>query len=70
MNENEVKDLLYGLALGILDLFHENDRLKSENRKLKKYQKEREKEDQEYLQHSQKQVSETLAILLNKDKEN
>ena len=70
MNENEVKDLLYGLALGILDLFHENDQLKSENRKLKKYKKEREQEDQEYLQHSQKQVSETLAILLNKDKEN
>ena len=68
MNE-EIKDLLYELAVGIVDLFHENAKLKAENKELKKYKAERVKEDQEYLQRSQENVTETLAILLGVKKE-
>jgi len=69
MNENEIKDLLYDLAMGIVDLFHENAELREINKQLKKYKEKREQEDQEYLQHSQKQVSKTLATLLRANKE-
>ena len=69
MNE-EIKDLLYELACGIVDLFHENAKLKAENKKLQAYKEERVKEDQEYLQRSQENVTETLALLLGVKKEN
>lgn len=69
MNE-EIKDLLYELAVGIIDLFHENAKLKAENKELKKYKTERVKEDQEYLKRSQENVTETLALLLGVKKEN
>lgn len=68
MNE-EIKDLLYELALGIVDLFHENDRLRAENKELRAYKDERVKEDQEYLQFSINNTAETLAILLGAKKE-
>lgn len=63
---NETQDLLYDLAVGIVDLFHENAKLKVENKELRKYKEVREKQDHEYFKQSQKIIGETIKIMLEK----
>lgn len=63
---DEIKNLLYDLAVGVVELFHENDRLKAENKELRAYKEERVKEDQEYLQFQANMVGETLQALVNR----
>lgn len=63
---DEIKNLLYDLAIGVVELFHENDRLKAENKELRAYREERVKEDQEYLQFQANMVGETLQALVNR----
>ncbi len=63
---NEIQDLLYDLAVGIVDLFHENAKLKVENKQLREYKEKREKQDYEYFKQSQKTIGETIKIMLEK----
>ena len=65
MNE-EIKDLLYELAMGIVDLFHENAHLKAENKKLQKDIDERIEIDRQILQNQMNAVGETLKAFCDK----
>lgn len=59
MNE-EIKGLLYDLARGIVDVFHENAHLKAENKRLHKDIDERIEIDRQILQNQMNAVGETL----------
>lgn len=70
MNE-EIKDLLYELAMSIVDLFHENTHLKAENKRLQKDIDERVEIDRQILQNQTNAVGEILKAFCDKaDKEN
>lgn len=57
---DEIKDLLYELAVGIVDLFHENAKLKAENKRLQKDIDERIQLDRQIFQNQMNAVGETL----------
>ena len=57
---DEIKDLVYELAVCIIDVFHENARLKAENKRLQKDIDERVKIDRQILQNQMTAVGETL----------
>lgn len=67
---DEIKDLLYDLAMGIVDLFHENAHLKAENKKLRQDLDERIEIDRQILQNQINAVGETLKAFCDRaDKE-
>lgn len=47
---DDIKDLLYDLATGIIDLIDENEKLKRENRNLTAYKEQRVEMDVRHLQ--------------------
>ena len=63
---DEIKDLLYDLAMGIVDLFHENAHLKAENKRLQKDIDERVEIDRQILQTQMNAVGETLKALCDR----
>ena len=65
MNE-EIKDLLYELAMSIVDLFHENAHLKAENKRLQEDIDERVEIDRQILQNQMNAVGETLKAFCDK----
>lgn len=65
MNE-EIKDLLYELAMSIVDLFHENAHLKAENKRLQKDIDERVEIDRQILQNQMNAFGETLKAFCDK----
>ena len=68
---DEIKDLLYELAMSVVDLFHENAHLKAENKRLQKDIDERIEIDRQILQNQMNAVGETLKAFCDKaDKEN
>ena len=50
MTEQHTKDFLYNIALGIIDLIDENERLQRENANLTAYKEQRVKMDAQHLQ--------------------
>lgn len=61
------KELLREFAYDLLDLLKENERLQEENKELRKYKKQRTKEDADYLQMQQDTLTNVLTMLV-KDK--
>lgn len=61
------KELLREFAYDLLDLLEENERLQEENKELRKYKKQRAKEDADYLQMQQDTLTNVLTMLV-KDK--
>lgn len=67
---NEIKDLVYELAVCIVDVFHENARLKAENKRLQKDIDERIEIDRQILQNQMNAVGETIKAFCDRaDKE-
>lgn len=60
------KELLRTFAYDLLDLLEENERLQEENKELRKYKKQRTKEDAEYLQMQQDTLTNVLTMLVEK----
>ena len=60
------KELLREFAYDLLDLLEENERLQEENKELRKYKKQRTKEDAEYLQMQQDTLTNVLTMLVEK----
>lgn len=60
------KELLRTFAYDLLDLLEENERLQEENKELRKYKKQRTKEDAEYLQMQQDTLTSVLTMLVEK----
>lgn len=60
------KELLRTFAYDLLDLLEENERLQEENKELRKYKKQRTKEDTDYLQMQQDTLINVLTMLVEK----
>lgn len=60
------KELLRKFAYDLLDLLEENERLQEENKELRKYKKQRTKEDADYLQMQQDTLTNVLTMLVEK----
>lgn len=60
------KELLRKFAYDLLDLLEENEKLQEENKELRKYKKQRTKEDAEYLQMQQDTLTNVLTMLVEK----
>lgn len=60
------KELLREFAYDLLDLLEENEKLQEENKELRKYKKQRTKEDVEYLQAQQDTLTNVLTMLVEK----
>lgn len=60
------KELLRTFAYDLLDLLEENERLQEENKELRKYKKQRTKEDADYLQMQQDTLTSVLTMLVEK----
>lgn len=60
------KEFLREFAYDLLDLLEENERLQEENKELRKYKKQRTKEDAEYLQMQQDTLTNVLTMLVEK----
>lgn len=60
------KELLRELAYDLLDLLEENEKLQEENKELRKYKKQRTKEDADYLQMQQDTLTNVLTMLVEK----
>ncbi len=60
------KELLRTFAYDLLDLLEENERLQEENKELRKYKKQRTKEDADYLQMQQDTLTNVLTMLVEK----
>lgn len=60
------KEFLREFAYDLLDLLEENERLQEENKELRKYKKQRTKEDADYLQMQQDTLTNVLTMLVEK----
>lgn len=60
------KEFLREFAYDLLDLLEENEKLQEENKELRKYKKQRTKEDAEYLQMQQDTLTSVLTMLVEK----
>ena len=60
------KEFLRTFAYDLLDLLEENERLQEENKELRKYKKQRTKEDADYLQMQQDTLTNVLTMLVEK----
>lgn len=60
------KELLRTFAYDLLDLLEENEKLQEENKELRKYKKQRTKEDADYLQMQQDTLTNVLTMLVEK----
>lgn len=60
------KELLRTFAYDLLDLLEENERLQEENKELRKYKKQRTKEDADCLQMQQDTLTNVLTMLVEK----
>lgn len=58
------KELLREFAYDLLDLLEENEKLQEENKELRKYKKQRTKEDADYLQMQQDTLTNVLTMLV------
>lgn len=58
------KEFLREFAYDLLDLLEENEKLQEENKELRKYKKQRTKEDAEYLQMQQDTLTNVLTMLV------
>lgn len=60
------KELLREFAYNLLDLLEEDERLQEENKELRKYKEQRQKEDVDYLQMQQDTLTDVLTMLVEK----
>lgn len=58
------KEFLREFAYDLLDLLEENEKLQEENKELRKYKKQRTKEDAEHLQMQQDTLTSVLTMLV------
>lgn len=58
------KEFLREFAYDLLDLLEENERLQVENKELRKYKRQRIKEDADYLQLQQDTLTNVLTMLV------